>query len=190
MTPDYSGPLERGGRRLADRALAALGVQRTERVRLRGPAIAAGALSGLVGGLGVGLVLVAQGLMTPFMWGVTATDIGLFPYVVLSVMGGMLFGALFGHRPNGHGAILGSGLAVGLLWWMVRSLTLRQLIVGGSGPDWSLADAASVFPALIGDLVLGGVLGLGCRSWRPRCSGCSPSWGARTRSRPRARSRS
>jgi len=151
MTPGYSGPLERGGRRLADRALAVLGVQRTERVRVRTPAVAAGSCAGLAGGLVVGGLLAAQGLLAGG---------GLVAHVALATGAGALFGAAFGHRANGHGAIVGSGLVVGLLWWVVRSLTIGPLVTG-TGAAWSLAAAGAAVPDLVGALLLGGALGVG-----------------------------
>lgn len=123
-------------------------------------AIIAGAGAGLLAGLVVGTLLAVQGMLAPGAFDVSRTAMGFGLYVLLSIPLGAAFGAIFGYQPEGYGAAVGGGLLLGVLWWIVRSLTLLPLLTGWS-PTWSLVDASAGFPLLVGDLLFGGLLGLG-----------------------------
>ncbi len=84
---------------------------------------------------------------------------GLTLYLVISVLVGAGFGAIFRYQPRGYAAALSGGLLYGLLWWLLGPLTLVPLLLG-RGPTWSLAEAGAAFPTLVGHLLYGGVTGL------------------------------
>jgi NADH dehydrogenase len=124
-------------------------------------ALATGAVVGLVVGLLMQLVQVAQdmtdmgfldaGPSEPALW---------FMVVVLSVLAGVCIGATVGYRPRGHAAATGSGLLIGLLVWVAESLTLLPLL-SGQPVTWSITDAEATFPYLIGRMLFGAMTGLG-----------------------------
>lgn len=123
--------------------------------------LATGAVVGLVVGMIMQLVLVAQdmtgmgfldaGPSEPALW---------FMVVVLSVLAGVAIGATVGYRPRGHAAATGSGLLIGLLVWVAESLTLLPLL-SGQPVTWSIVDAEATFPYLIGRMLFGAMTGLG-----------------------------
>lgn len=129
--------------------------------------ILAGAGAGSLSALVVGTLLAAQGMTAPDTFGVTPAGVGVGLYLLLSVPLGAVFGAIFGYRPNGYGAAVGGGLLLGVLWWILRSLTLLPLLTGQE-PTWSLAAATEHFPFLVGDLLFGGTLGLGLTVLAPQ----------------------
>jgi NADH:ubiquinone reductase (H+-translocating) len=127
--------------------------------------LATGAVVGLVVGLLVQLVQVAQD-MTGMGYADGFVDTGptepalLFMVVVLSVLVGVGIGATVGYRPRGHAAATGSGLLIGLLVWVAESLTLLPLLAG-QAVTWSIQDAEATFPFLIGRMLFGALTGLG-----------------------------
>lgn len=71
-------------------------------------------------------------------------------------------------RALGRGAaagLIGGGILtlvlarIGFLWWILGPLTLMPVFLGGT-PQWTAAEAALAFPALIGHLGYGAGLGL------------------------------
>lgn len=123
-----------------------------------------GALAGFLGGLALSTAMQLQG--TAGLLGLHALDLG--PSLSLIVHGvhllsavvlGTGFGAIFRYQPNGYASIVSSGLLYGLLWWIAGPLTLKPFVLG-QGPLWSLEEAVSIFPSLIGHLLYGGITAL------------------------------
>jgi NADH:ubiquinone reductase (H+-translocating) len=116
------------------------------------PGLVAGALAGLP---------VAALLTYQWMTG-SSVATGLPPVWAL-VLYAPLLGALvrlvLGPRPKGLARSASGGVLLGLLGWVVLSLTLDPLW-HGHGPTWSLAAAAASYRALVGDLLHGGLTGL------------------------------
>lgn len=121
----------------------------------------AGMLAGLIGGVILGLVLRAQDTPGGILGGVElpAAGAGWAVHLLLSALLGFGFGAIFRYQPYSYATTVSSGLLYGLLWWMLGPLTLLPLLLGES-PIWSLTDASSVFPSLIGSVLFGGMTGL------------------------------
>jgi NADH:ubiquinone reductase (H+-translocating) len=121
--------------------------------------VIAGAVSGLAGGLMLGLAWQGQGMPStpdgPISWGAFGT---LPAYLLSAAVGGAAFGALFRYQPESPAFCTSGGLLFGLLWWIVGPLTLGALWTGHA-PTWSARDAGAAFPSLVGDLLYGGVLG-------------------------------
>lgn len=120
----------------------------------------AGAAAGLAAGLVVALLEGPQGMVAPALIGLTPGTIALGPYVLFAALVGAVFGAVFRYRRRAYAATVAGNVMTGLLWWVVRFLTLAPL-VSGSRPRWTLAEASAAFPYLIGDLLYCGLMGLG-----------------------------
>jgi len=123
----------------------------------------AGAATGLLAGAAVVALEAAQG-MTAGPSALPEAELGVAPLLALSVLAGAVFAAVFRHRPGGLAATVVGGLVAGFIWWVVRSLTLLPLLAG-EPLTWSLAEATAAFPFLVGDLLFGGLLGLGLHAF-------------------------
>jgi NADH dehydrogenase len=121
-----------------------------------------GACAGLLGGLVVGLAVLAQGSMATMVGPVALSSSGLAlaAHLIISATVGAGYGVIFRYEPQSYATGLSSGLLYGLLWWIVWPLTLLPLLMG-RGPTWSLVEASADFPSLIGYLFYGGISGLG-----------------------------
>lgn len=123
---------------------------------LLGRDLVAGTVAGLVGGLIIGSAALSAGIMSSLIG--IGSAIGLLDYVVVAGILGAGFGALFRYQAN-YAPAIGSGVVYGLLCWTVLPLTLVPLAQGRS-PSWSLTEANSAFPAMIGYLLYGAITGL------------------------------
>src|SRR5258705_11252745 len=85
---------------------------------------------------------------------------GLGISLVLAVVGGAGIGVVVGYRPGGYAAAVAAGLVLGLLWWVVESLTVLPLL-SGVPVTWSAGAAEATFGFAIGSLFYGGFTGLG-----------------------------
>jgi NADH dehydrogenase len=87
--------------------------------------------------------------------------IGGLPVVVVlyGPMVGAAIGVVVGHRPRNIAAAASGGVLVGLLGWLVWSLTLDP-VLHAHAPTWSLVAAATSYPELVADLLHGGLTGL------------------------------
>ena len=74
--------------------------------------------------------------------------------------GGAVFAAVFRYQPGSPAFSASGGLLFGLLWWIVGPLTAAPLLRGDL-PSWSVREAGDVFPALIGHILYGALLGIG-----------------------------
>lgn len=72
---------------------------------------------------------------------------------------GASLGVLFQRDLRGAGSSMGWGMAYGILFWFVVSLTIRPLL-SGEGIDWSWQRGAELFGGLVGHIVLGLATGL------------------------------
>ena len=124
--------------------------------------LAAGAASGLVGGILFALAMREQGLATEVtgLAGFEASVGGVIAHLLLAVAGGAGFAALFRHQPESYATMIALGVVYGLLLWILGTLTLRPLL-DGNEPTWASAAAAEAFPSLIGHLVYATTTALG-----------------------------
>ena len=129
---------------------------------LRRRDLIAGAMAGLLSGLFFGLAMKALRMMEHVsgILGISFQGNGFFYHLLLSILIGALFGAIFRYHAKRFAANFSGGLLFGMLWWILGPLTIGQYLVGSS-PMWSLSEAGSSFPNLIGHIFFGGVLGLG-----------------------------
>jgi NADH:ubiquinone reductase (H+-translocating) len=120
-----------------------------------------GAAAGLMGGLVLAASLQVQGgnSMVAGLTGLAASGLALGAQLLIAVLLGAGFGAIFRYHPESHATSISGGLLYGLLWWIAGPLTLTSLL-HGQGPNWSLAEATAAFPGLIAHLLYGGVMGI------------------------------
>ncbi len=124
--------------------------------------VIAGAAAGFVGGLVFSWAMQAQGMRAAVagLLGVTSLGAGLALDLVISILIGASFGAIFRYQPLGYAPTISSGVLYGLLWWIVGPLTLVPALLG-RGPTWSLAEADAALPSLVGHVLYGALTGLG-----------------------------
>lgn len=124
--------------------------------------VALGATIGLIGGLiqgGLVSALNGSGSVGQIV-GAGSPAAGWVIHLVLAVLMGAIYALLFKPVPGGEAESLMNGAAFGVLWWLVIPVTLAWLLAGGS-PAWSTAAAAASFPALLGYLYQGAIVGAG-----------------------------
>lgn len=85
---------------------------------------------------------------------------GLVAGLVWATAVGATFGLGFRRQTHDLASGLGWGVAYGFVWWVLGSLTLLPVALGGS-PQWNAGEVAAAFPALVGHLARGAVLGAG-----------------------------
>lgn len=73
---------------------------------------------------------------------------------------GAVFAGVFRYQPGSPAFSASGGLLFGLLWWILGPLTAAPAS-NGHLPTWSVRDAADAFPALIGHVLYGALLGVG-----------------------------
>ena len=129
---------------------------------------------GLLAGLSAGLLLAMLNFVTDgtpgrtlpdalHWFGITIADptisrfSGFFLLIVLGGISGLIFGALQRERVITISRALLSGLALGLVWWLVFSLVLTNIMNHTSSPfSLQFGSFLSTFPI---DLLFGLVLG-------------------------------
>ena len=124
---------------------------------------AAGAVASLGGGFLLWWALHDQGMTStvPGLLGFKLSgEVGVFLHLMASILLGAGFGVISRYRPLGYSSTISGGLLYGLLWWIAGPLTLGALF-DGRGPTWSIGEASTVFPSLVGHLLYGGLTGLG-----------------------------
>lgn len=124
-------------------------------------AIIVGGLSGLVGGwfFGRWLGQTHSFVLIAGLVGSTSAPLGMLVHYIIAVIIGVGFGLLFQRDIRGYGSSIGWGLAYGLLWWFLGSLTLLA-VLRGQRLDWSYQYAQSYFGTFVGHAIYGIVLGL------------------------------
>ena len=115
-----------------------------------------GAAAGTLVAVPVGALLVYRRMVADHGIGGVAVVVAL---VLYGPVVGAVIGVVLGHRPRNLAAAASGGIMVGLLSWLVWSLTLGPLLHAHQ-PTWSLAAAAVSYPQLVADLLHGGLTGL------------------------------
>jgi NADH dehydrogenase len=109
-----------------------------------------GALAGLLSGLPVGALMGYQGMLDP--------SAVLIFFALYATAAGLVLGVLARDCPGGVAGTAATGLLLGLLGWLVWSLTLDPLRLGQT-PTWSAEAAAGAYRRLVADLFLGALTG-------------------------------
>lgn len=120
-----------------------------------------GAVAGLVGGLLFTVIMVELGYLGTVAQLVrTGSEVtGLAVHFAISVTIGTSYGLAFRRQAWDATSALGWGIGYGFFWWILGSLTLLPVLLGGQ-PQWTATAVASAFPSLVGHLTYGAGLGL------------------------------
>ncbi len=142
-------------------------------------ALGQGALAGLVGGLLFTLIMLQIDFLPTVarLVGSDSSLAGFLVHLVIANLIGASYGVLFHRQSYDAGSAVGWGVAYGFCWWVLGSLTLLPIFLGGS-PQWTAAGAAAAYPALIGHLLYGAGLGAIFYALESRQN---PWWVSRTR---------
>ncbi len=119
-----------------------------------------GVYGGLAGGVVFGALMAVMGMLPMIgnMVGVPAAWIGFVVHLLISATIGGSFAVLL--DASGQRGGVGSGLAYGLIWWILGPLTLMPFFMGmGLGVNWNVAAMGQAMPSLVGHLIFGGILG-------------------------------
>jgi uncharacterized membrane protein YagU involved in acid resistance len=117
-----------------------------------------GAIGGAAGGLIYGLAMIDTGIL-PYvanLVGGSSPVLGFAVHLSISTVIGAAYGVLFAREAPDLGAGVGWGLLYGLMWWFVGQLTLFPHLLGGP-VEWSIEDASTALPSLVGHLVYGAI---------------------------------
>ena len=123
-----------------------------------------GVYGGVAGGVVFGGMMGMMGMLTMIgsMVGSSSAWVGFVVHMMISGAIGGTFGAvvdLSGLRAN-----VGTGLAYGVMWWVLGPLTLMPAFMGmGFGVNWNVAAMSEAMPSLVGHLVFGAILGVTVR---------------------------
>ena len=113
--------------------------------------------------LGMAIGLVTAGLLSAVAMsgsGVSVGDLGgAISLLVTGALVGIGYALLFQPVSGGHVENLMSGIALGVIAWVVLPMNVYPALMG-SGPIWEAATAAVLFPQLIASLLQGGFIGL------------------------------
>ena len=126
---------------------------------LRG--ILMGQAGGIIGGLLFTIVMVGVGALPAVASLIGAQSIiaGFFVHLIIAIIIGTTYGLLFQREGYSYGTGMAWGLLYGMLWWLIGTNTLFNVLLR-LPVDWSQAALASRYPALVGHLLYGAGLGL------------------------------
>ncbi len=120
-----------------------------------------GGIAGLVGGWFFGAWL-AQNNSFVLIAGIVNSNsqiTGTILHYLIAIFIGMSFGLLFQRDVYRSGSSLSWGVAYGILWWFLGSITLLPLLTD-QRVDWSITHISLQFGTLVGHIVYGAALGL------------------------------
>ncbi|MCP9969000.1 hypothetical protein [Actinomadura madurae] len=121
-----------------------------------------GGAAGLAGGLVLGAAMRSFGMLpaVAVLAGSGSPGVGFALHMAISVLVGAGFGLLAVRQRIRSSELVFWGLAYGVFWWFLGTLTLLPLLTGVP-MTWSLASAQSAMPSLLGHLYYGGVTAVG-----------------------------
>lgn len=124
-------------------------------------ALGRGGLAGLIAVWLAGSALTAQGELGALTAGLSEAALGSgWPLALLvGPVAGMAFALLHAGPREGSGVGTVRGMLFGFVLWGLLGMTLFPMLQG-QGLAWNLAEARAAFPALIGYLFFGALLGL------------------------------
>lgn len=139
---------------------------------------ARGAVGGVVGGLLFAVIMLQLGYLGAVaqLVGAASELSGLVVHLAISVIIGTSYGLAFRRQAYDAASAVGWGVGYGFFWWLLGSLTLLPLWLGGE-PQWSASAVGGAFPGLVGHLAYGAGLGLTCLMLEARSG---PWWVTRT----------
>lgn len=123
--------------------------------------ILGGVIGGLVGGIVFGIPSQVTGMMPMIAMLVhsQSATVGWVVHLALSVVGGIVFVAVFGRLANSYSRGAGYGLLYGVIWWVFGMLIAMPLLLGMQTELSSAFDQMNIM-SLYGHLAWGLLLGL------------------------------
>ncbi len=121
---------------------------------------------GLVAGLPVGALMQLQGMLED--------PGGAARVLVYATLIGAAIGVVITQRAHGLAEAASGGALLGLLGWMLFSLTVDPLL-HGTVPTWSVTAAATAYRSLIGDVLQGSLAGAALFWFRSRRRPAAPA---------------
>lgn len=117
-----------------------------------------GVAGGLAGGIAFGVMMSAMGMigMIAALVGSTSVAVGWVVHLAIACFIGATYGLFAAGRARGIGFGLVTGVAYGLVWWVLGALLIMPAVMGM--PVFVVNDMA--VNSLIGHLIYGAVLGL------------------------------
>ncbi|MFO7654024.1 MAG: hypothetical protein R6X25_09410 [Candidatus Krumholzibacteriia bacterium] len=126
-----------------------------------------GAVSGLLGGLGFGIMIQMMGTIPAIgkAAGLPGVLGGWAVHLVVAAAMGMIFALFLRHRVHGYPSGMVAGALYGGAWWLVGPVSTMTLLLGmelgpGLGMKAGAGVATGALPGMAGHLVYGAVLGL------------------------------
>ena len=113
--------------------------------------LAWGAVAGLAAALPVGVLMATQHMVTGFA--------GWATFAAYALVIGVVLGAVARGTRQGLAMTASAGVLLGMLGWLLFSLTLDPL-AHGLIPTWSATAAAKTYPSLVGNVLHGAITGL------------------------------
>lgn len=130
--------------------------RRRRGLAMTGEAAASGAVAGIVTGLAVGALTGYSRVLDEQAIGLVAAW-GLFTFYAAAA--GAAIGLVVGYRPRGLALAASGGVLIGLLSWVLFSLTLDPML-NGEAPTWSVRAAMLAYEDLVAGLLRGGLTGV------------------------------
>jgi uncharacterized membrane protein YagU involved in acid resistance len=125
-------------------------------------AVGLGALAGLAGGLIFGLMMTMMGFlpMVGMLVGQESAATGFVVHMVISVLIGAGYGALFGNTARRFADGAAWGTLYGVIWWVLGALVIMPVALGMPVQLLTLEGITGAFPSLAGHMVYGVITGL------------------------------
>ncbi len=126
---------------------------------LRG--ILMGQAGGIIGGLLFTIIMLGVGSLSNVaaLVGSDSVIAGFIVHFLIAITVGTTYGLLFQRQAYSYGAGMAWGLLYGVLWWLIGTNTLFNVLMRVP-VDWSLSAVAARYPFLVGHLLYGAGLGL------------------------------
>ncbi|HEY4460378.1 MAG TPA: NAD(P)/FAD-dependent oxidoreductase [Pseudonocardiaceae bacterium] len=119
-----------------------------------GPALG-GTVAGLLAGVVVGAVTAYHGMLAPGPESV----LDLLGYAVQAVLVGMVIGVTVARERTAPAVMVGGGVLIGGIGWLLFPLTLAPLL-HGNALTWNVSEAVAAYPDLVRDVLHGGLVGV------------------------------
>jgi len=133
-----------------------------------GQGLVGGILGGLAGGLVFGMMMQLMDFMPMIAMLVDSDSVAVawVVHLAISAVIGAIFGLAVSRRPLGLGVLAGTGVAYGVLWWVLGPLLLMPAKLGMPLFQFD----SMTWKSLMGHMIFGLVLGLVAGAWLRRSS--------------------
>ncbi len=121
--------------------------------------ITSGIVGGLAGGVIFGVIMSMMGMMPmiAMMVGSKSVALGWIVHLIISAITGIIFAITFDKCVTSMKKTIGSGVAYGVIWWVLGPLMIMPLILGMGLQFGSMFDPMKL-NSLMGHIIFGVVL--------------------------------